>query len=143
MPHLGVGHPRVTHPFATKALEQALKPPFDLHVLGTLPAFILSQDQTLQYVANLMALAAVGSYIMESTGSRAVPSFQGSRALELLARLSASTNTIDQSCACQPPSGAAFRGTRHEPARAAIVTSRTPHFRCEKRGTLEGAPFTL
>ena len=24
-------------------------PPFDLHVLGTPPAFILSQDQTLEY----------------------------------------------------------------------------------------------
>ena len=34
---------RVTHPFATKV--QA--PSFDLHVLGTPPAFILSQDQTL------------------------------------------------------------------------------------------------
>ncbi len=34
---------RVTPPFATEGLP----PPFDLHVLGTPPAFILSQDQTL------------------------------------------------------------------------------------------------
>src|SRR2546427_2227634 len=37
---------RVTHPSAT---ELELPPvPFDLHVLGTPPAFVLSQDQTLQ-----------------------------------------------------------------------------------------------
>ena len=35
---------RVTHPFATKHRSAS----FDLHVLGTPPAFILSQDQTLQ-----------------------------------------------------------------------------------------------
>ena len=35
---------RVTHPFATEPLLV----PFDLHVLGTPPAFVLSQDQTLQ-----------------------------------------------------------------------------------------------
>jgi hypothetical protein len=40
------GSSRVTHPFAT---EPELPPaPFDLHVLGTPPAFVLSQDQTLQ-----------------------------------------------------------------------------------------------
>ena len=48
------GCPRVTHPSATKAsmsppkLPQRL-PPFDLHVLSTPPAFILSQDQTLMF----------------------------------------------------------------------------------------------
>src|SRR5207245_5485233 len=37
---------RVTHPSAT---EPELPPvPSDLHVLGTPPAFVLSQDQTLQ-----------------------------------------------------------------------------------------------
>ena len=37
---------RVTHPSAT---EPELPPvPCDLHVLGTPPAFVLSQDQTLQ-----------------------------------------------------------------------------------------------
>jgi hypothetical protein len=35
--------PCITHPCATKVLL----PPFDLHVLGTPPAFVLSQDQTL------------------------------------------------------------------------------------------------
>ena len=34
--------PRVTHPSATPFLRRA----YDLHVLGTPPAFILSQDQT-------------------------------------------------------------------------------------------------
>ena len=40
------GCPRVTHPFATR-LRRA---PFDLHVLGMPPAFVLSQDQTLQNI---------------------------------------------------------------------------------------------
>ena len=35
--------PCITHPCATKVLL----PPSDLHVLGTPPAFVLSQDQTL------------------------------------------------------------------------------------------------
>ena len=38
---------RVTHPFATHPEEQAPPSAFYLHVLGTPPAFILSQDQTL------------------------------------------------------------------------------------------------
>ena len=37
------GYLCITHPFATLHLRDA----FDLHVLGTPPAFILSQDQTL------------------------------------------------------------------------------------------------
>ena len=42
--------PRVTHPSATRHLEQAPMLPFDLHVLGIPPAFNLSQDQTLQLI---------------------------------------------------------------------------------------------
>ena len=38
---------RVTHPSATNRKEQAPIGSFDLHVLSTPPAFILSQDQTL------------------------------------------------------------------------------------------------
>ena len=43
--------PRVTHPSATRQQEKQafLLLPFDLHVLGLPPAFILSQDQTLQF----------------------------------------------------------------------------------------------
>src|ERR1700760_1770919 len=37
---------RVTHPFAARVPRRAL--PLDLHVLSTPPAFVLSQDQTLQ-----------------------------------------------------------------------------------------------
>src|SRR5207245_5562404 len=41
---------RVTHPSAT---EPELPPvPYDLHVLGTPPAFVLSQNQTLQRLKN-------------------------------------------------------------------------------------------
>src|ERR1700730_16824694 len=42
IPHRKVDNPRDTHPSATHSLLSA----FDLHVLGTPPAFILSQDQT-------------------------------------------------------------------------------------------------
>src|SRR5262249_53727540 len=49
IPHFGAGHQRVTHPFATRILSYCYKSTsFDLHVLGTPPAFILSQDQTLR-----------------------------------------------------------------------------------------------
>ena len=45
---LEAGYPRVTHPCAT--LLRAEAPfSFDLHVLGTPPAFALSQDQTLMF----------------------------------------------------------------------------------------------
>src|SRR6185437_13196622 len=37
----------VTHPSAANIREQAPFNPLDLHVLGTPPAFVLSQDQTL------------------------------------------------------------------------------------------------
>ena len=37
----------ITHPFASPSSQQAETPAIDLHVLGTPPAFILSQDQTL------------------------------------------------------------------------------------------------
>ena len=52
IPRKEAGSPRVTHPSATKIPLDQTNPlaaisPFDLHVLGTPPAFILSQDQTL------------------------------------------------------------------------------------------------
>ena len=40
----GADYLRITHPFATKHRSA----PFDLHVLSTPPAFVLSQDQTLR-----------------------------------------------------------------------------------------------
>ena len=46
------GCSRVTHPSATMLLEQAPITPFDLHVLGVPPAFVLSQDQTLHRVVS-------------------------------------------------------------------------------------------
>ena len=44
IPHLTVDNPRGTHPSATPSVLRQRT--FDLHVLGTPPAFILSQDQT-------------------------------------------------------------------------------------------------
>ena len=43
----GAGRSRITHPFATLTRKRTPGIPFDLHVLSTPPAFILSQDQTL------------------------------------------------------------------------------------------------
>src|SRR5918995_654421 len=43
-PHQWAGSPRVPHPSATLISEETT---FDLHALGTPPALILSQDQTL------------------------------------------------------------------------------------------------
>ena len=47
IPVYGAGRSRITHPFATLAKQQAARIPFDLHVLSTPPAFILSQNRTL------------------------------------------------------------------------------------------------
>src|SRR3954462_3047337 len=46
IPHTRAGWSRVTHPFA----GYPLRDPRDLHVLSTPPAFVLSQDQTLQEI---------------------------------------------------------------------------------------------
>ena len=43
----------ITHPFASPSLQQAGAPAIDLHVLGTPPAFILSQDQTLHLTCSI------------------------------------------------------------------------------------------
>ena len=53
IPRLKAGCSRVTHPSATKNQKQALNSPFDLHVLGVPPAFVLSQDQTLYKFVSL------------------------------------------------------------------------------------------
>src|SRR5690349_16280154 len=46
IPKPRTGYSRVTHPFAARVPRRAF--PLDLHVLSTPPAFVLSQDQTLQ-----------------------------------------------------------------------------------------------
>ena len=51
IPLYKVGCPRVTHPSATNKENRNLLCPFDLHVLSTPPAFILSQDQTLKLIS--------------------------------------------------------------------------------------------
>ena len=53
IPRSKVGCSRVTHPSATKLNKQARLTPFDLHVLGVPPAFVLSQDQTLYKFVSL------------------------------------------------------------------------------------------
>ena len=46
IPRGEAGRSRVTHPFA--GAPELPPEPLDLHVLSTPPAFVLSQDQTLQ-----------------------------------------------------------------------------------------------
>ena len=50
----GAGCPRITHPFATNPHHHKdSASSFDLHVLSTPPAFVLSQDQTLHKKQNI------------------------------------------------------------------------------------------
>ena len=64
IPHTRAGWSRVTHPFA----GYPLRDPRDLHVLSTPPAFVLSQDQTLQ--ENLKAPRTRSSRNAVSIGPR-------------------------------------------------------------------------
>ena len=68
IPLFGAGQPRVTHPFATKII--LLLSPFDLHVLSTPPAFILSQDQTLRNNFVTFSGVSYGLALLETTGHR-------------------------------------------------------------------------
>ena len=49
---------RITHPFASISVQQAGLLSIDLHVLGTPPAFILSQDQTLHLICSYIVTAS-------------------------------------------------------------------------------------
>ena len=49
---------RITHPFASISVQQAGLLSIDLHVLGTPPAFILSQDQTLHLISSSIVTAS-------------------------------------------------------------------------------------
>ena len=71
-PHSKADYLRVTHPCAAVLQPEG---PFslDLHVLGTPPAFILSQDQTLQFVSEFLSQHAdsLFSFQRASFSSRA------------------------------------------------------------------------
>ena len=78
IPRYGAGCPRVTHPSATQSISLPpegfrLIASFDLHVLGTPPAFILSQDQTLNFCliffshSNLPACLCFFLFILDSS----------------------------------------------------------------------------
>ena len=67
IPHFKAGCSRVTHPFAGCPLRS----PLDLHVLSTPPAFVLSQDQTLQEEFNQLSRTAHNTHcwtIMRRSG---------------------------------------------------------------------------
>jgi hypothetical protein len=56
IPRFRADYPRVTHPFAARLTGYPVAS-LDLHVLGAPPAFILSQDQTLQFEPNQRTLS--------------------------------------------------------------------------------------
>ena len=64
IPLFKVGRVRVTHPCATRHLEQAPMLPFDLHVLSLPLAFILSQDQTIHCIISCEIIPALSSESM-------------------------------------------------------------------------------
>ena len=77
IPHTRAGCSRVTHPFA----GYPLRDPRDLHVLSTPPAFVLSQDQTLQWIVRCSSIGTTLSalshrqrvritYVVESNSPR-------------------------------------------------------------------------
>ena len=75
IPHSKAGSSRVTHPSATKKhipLDESsvICSPFDLHVLSTPPAFILSQDQTLNKMVSKEPCGSSNHFI------EAFPSFK-------------------------------------------------------------------
>ena len=65
-----MGKLRVTHPCATEVLLL----PFDLHVLGTPPTFILSQDQTLRLIFDKFALVGLLDSVFRAVLSPLPPS---------------------------------------------------------------------
>ena len=54
--------PYITHPSATDVLLH----PFNLHVLGLPPAFVLSQDQTLIFITKAVLCIIITFYIKSS-----------------------------------------------------------------------------
>ncbi len=72
IPHLTVDHPRGTHPSATPCLLRDRT--FDLHVLGTPPAFILSQDQTRHPICVCTVALARGGHVHVCVELRSRPS---------------------------------------------------------------------
>ena len=96
---------RVTHPSATMLTKKQASQltPFDLHVLGTPPAFVLSQDQTLRLIpeSHSLELLVVNSFILYAPYSIAMV-----RVAVFLFRLAPSGNRekyITLSRKMQPP----------------------------------------
>ena len=108
IPRGKAGRSRVTHPFAGRGLPHAL----DLHVLSTPPAFVLSQDQTLQ--ENLKAPRTRSSRNAVSIGPR-----PESIDRDLISRCSTRKPQLDEShrtnvtldCQTATCSPRGFRGT--------------------------------
>ena len=61
IPLSGTDCSRVTHPSAARTQGRSPVSPLDLHVLGTPPAFVLSQDQTLMFNPSRSLAPASGS----------------------------------------------------------------------------------
>jgi hypothetical protein len=76
------GYLRVTHPCATLLVSEETFA-FDLHVLSTPPAFVLSQDQTLQFniLANHNSIGQIQIKTKNIWPARLLFSFQRSKAV--------------------------------------------------------------
>ena len=76
IPHWKAGDPCVTHPSATPSSRKTRA--YDLHVLGTPPAFILSQDQT-RHPNVCESLNGDSAVVWSSCGSSLLEKTQRSR----------------------------------------------------------------
>jgi hypothetical protein len=121
----GAGCPRVTHPFAALPSEglPLLRFPLDLHVLGTPPAFVLSQDQTLRREPLDPAPSACSGPVFGFVvGKSASPgSTPGSAFLLMLFR-----TTVE-------PAGAANRTSRDQRGERTGFWHTVQFSRCERR----------
>ena len=104
----GAGWSRITHPFATLTPAQAPGIPFDLHVLSTPPAFILSQNRTLhkkpcEDIRTMTPNIIDGTVYKENdphktptpiTGPSATPNKGAGIGLAIKMTLQSSTNTL-------------------------------------------------
>src|SRR6188508_1289278 len=95
---------RVTHPFAARVPQRAL--PLDLHVLSTPPAFVLSQDQTLQQKLALTSLDTTDGAVDTSRHNHQTGTTPPVRTNKLDTLLSSQKTPAHHHAADEPRSGA-------------------------------------
>src|SRR5690606_24108742 len=106
------GWSRVTHPSATRLTPEGVSS-FDLHVLGTPPAFVLSQDQTLHRKLN----SSFGTRSRSRSSCSAADQTFGISTLETHARRSAQPKDVVPSSWARPLSRPRFSISFGPPSR--------------------------